>query len=273
MDLKKIKQLMAVPIEFQDVHLEVQDIEKAAHQADFWVDFHKHPWFEFNYVHSGTFSVSVQETEFVASAGECFMILPGVMHSNKFNTPDDGFCLRFTLYKIPNKDGCEFHDNLLKTLVASVSCPLKLNIASLLTSNSLYALQMAFLSLLIEIFELFNPNTPIVNLVNSDLANKVILYLNKNYNSKIYVSSIAKEFNVSYSTLSRKFKSETGISIIEKLTDIRVSAAKPLLLNSNYTLSQIANMVGFENEYYFSKAFKKSSGSTPSVFRKRIKCE
>lgn len=271
MDTNNLKQLLAMPIIFQDIHLDVLDIENAAHQPDFYTEPHKHPWYEFSYVHSGRFLTTIDGIEFATSAGECMLVPQGKLHSNKYDIPDDGFCVRFSLHKEPNAENSGFYDELLRIINTPRPYSFKLNISPLLEYRSFYSIQVAFINLLFNMYEIFNPNPTIVKSSKSDLANLVIMYLNENYKNKIYVSDIAKALNVSYSTLSRGFKAATGLTIIEKLTDIRVSAAKPLLLNSKYTASQIANMVGFENEYYFSKAFKQSAGATPSVFRKRIK--
>ena len=101
------------------------------------------------------------------------------------------------------------------------------------------------------------------------LSNQVIKYLAEYYREKIYISDIARALNISYRTLSRKFKEETGITISDKLTQIRITAAKKLLLESNMLLYDIATQTGFENEYYFSNAFKKAEGISPSFYRKQ----
>lgn len=270
MDINNLKQLLTMPIVFQDIHLDTLDIENAVHTPDFNLPLHRHALYEFSYVHSGRFITSMDGVEFATSAGECMLIPQGKLHSNRFDIPDDGFCIRFSLHKEPNAKGSGFYEELISIINVPRAYSFKLNISPLLEYRSFYSIQVAFMDLLFNMYELFNPNPTVIKPSKSELTNLVITYLNENYKNKIYVSDIAKVLNVSYSTLSRNFKAATGLTIIEKLTDIRISAAKPLLLDSKYTASQIANMVGFENEYYFSKAFKQSAGVTPSNFRKRI---
>jgi len=62
-----------------------------------------------------------------------------------------------------------------------------------------------------------------------------------------------------------------GISPKRYLTDLRIKQACMLLENSSLSVSAIANSVGFENSLYFSKAFKKAKGISPSQYAEKIK--
>ncbi|MFD1903899.1 helix-turn-helix domain-containing protein [Paenibacillus rhizoplanae] len=69
--------------------------------------------------------------------------------------------------------------------------------------------------------------------------------------------------------MSRKFKQITGENLSDYLTGLRVEKAKALLQNTNLRLSQIAELVGYEDEKYFSRVFKKTAGLTPREYRKQ----
>ena len=67
--------------------------------------------------------------------------------------------------------------------------------------------------------------------------------------------------------LSTLFKKETGYSISEYINGIRVDRARSLLVNSDIAIVEIARMCGFEDQSYFTKVFRKTTGITPKKCR------
>ena len=65
------------------------------------------------------------------------------------------------------------------------------------------------------------------------------------------------------------FKQRTGLSPIDYLIQVRLAEAEKLLAESNYTVSKIADYVGFHSPSYFSKSFKEVNDCTPSEYRKK----
>jgi two-component system response regulator YesN len=64
------------------------------------------------------------------------------------------------------------------------------------------------------------------------------------------------------------FKKETGMSISDYLQQTRIEYAKELLLNTDQSVSEIANASGYSNLSYFSAIFKKITGTSPGEYRK-----
>ncbi len=93
-------------------------------------------------------------------------------------------------------------------------------------------------------------------------------YIESHYNGNISLQEIANHFYLSREYISRKFKQELGENISEYLTKIRIEKAKVLLQNPAMKISRIAEMVGFQDEKYFSKVFKKMVGISPNEHRK-----
>ncbi|GEM_PF-1268184 len=93
-------------------------------------------------------------------------------------------------------------------------------------------------------------------------------YLEKNYHKKLNLSNIAQEFGLTKQGLIYKFKKQTGKTPIQYLNDIRINESKQLLKNTDNPVSSIAENCGFSDLYYFSSIFKKSTGMSPSQFRK-----
>lgn len=89
--------------------------------------------------------------------------------------------------------------------------------------------------------------------------------------SKHYtISELAKKFNVSASTLKTCFKGVYASNIYSYLKNYRLQVAQRLLLESNNTITEIAENIGYENPNKFTSAFKKEYGISPSDYRKGI---
>ncbi|GAA0752083.1 helix-turn-helix transcriptional regulator [Clostridium sartagoforme] len=99
------------------------------------------------------------------------------------------------------------------------------------------------------------------------LVNKGIEYINKNYNSSISISDISDILEVDRRRFSELFQEVTGLSPIKYLTEYRLKEAKRLLKFSSYTVTEIADMTGYNDCFYFSKTFKKNVGICPRKYR------
>ena len=95
-------------------------------------------------------------------------------------------------------------------------------------------------------------------------------YLQTRYMEPISPQALQKRFYVSADYLSRLFKQEFQVGIRDYVIGLRMDQAKMLLKNPNLKIARIAEMVGFEDEKYFSKVFKKCTGLTPNEYRKRF---
>ena len=89
-----------------------------------------------------------------------------------------------------------------------------------------------------------------------------------NFSKDISMADVADNINMSYSYFSKLFKEETGMTFSKYLTKIRMEKAKDLLQNPTYRVNEIACMVGYDNLYHFSRAFKSYYGMSPNQFRK-----
>lgn len=97
---------------------------------------------------------------------------------------------------------------------------------------------------------------------------KAVQYMNENYRDPLTLEGVAHHVNLSTTYFSRLFSNEMKVTFIEYLSLIRVEQSKAYLSDTKYSLSEIALMMGFSDQSYFSKVFKKVQGITPGKFRK-----
>ncbi|MGI5849574.1 MAG: helix-turn-helix domain-containing protein [Christensenellales bacterium] len=104
---------------------------------------------------------------------------------------------------------------------------------------------------------------------HTDTIQKVMEYINANYMKRISLNDISEHVAFSVSYLSRMFKEEKGLSLTSYINKVRIRNAKILLKQSDISLSQTAYLCGFDDQSYFSKVFKKLTGTTPGRYREK----
>jgi two-component system response regulator YesN len=94
-------------------------------------------------------------------------------------------------------------------------------------------------------------------------------YLREHAEEEISLQDIADRFYLSREYISRKFKQAFKENLSDYIARIRIEKSKLLLLNPDYRLSRIALQVGYQDEKYFSKVFKKLTGLSPGEYRRK----
>ncbi|HBF36612.1 MAG TPA: hypothetical protein DDW50_04760 [Firmicutes bacterium] len=92
-------------------------------------------------------------------------------------------------------------------------------------------------------------------------------YIRAHYHENISLKSVAQYLAVSEAYLSRLFSKEMGESFINYVTHLRIEKAKELLKNSNLSINEISEQVGYYNQEHFSRVFKKHEGCSPNKYR------
>ncbi|MFP4661236.1 MAG: response regulator [Halanaerobiales bacterium] len=122
-----------------------------------------------------------------------------------------------------------------------------------------------------KITELINQGLDYLNdhLENNPVViQKIQDYIRENYKDKITRKDIAGHVYLNPAYLSRLFKKETGMTLTEYVTEMRIAEAKKLLVETDYTITAIAEEVGYYNYSYFSKIFREIVGVTAGNYRK-----
>jgi two-component system response regulator YesN len=102
---------------------------------------------------------------------------------------------------------------------------------------------------------------------NKRMIQKIKDLISQKYMENITVVRLSEEVYLSPNYISLIFKQETGESVIEYVTKVRMEAAKELLKSEDLKVLEIAEMVGYENSTYFSTVFKKYTGMYPQKYR------
>lgn len=99
-----------------------------------------------------------------------------------------------------------------------------------------------------------------------DILNLTI-YLQEHYQENIMIDELIQSKGDSISSFYRKFKTYTKVSPLQYLINLRLSNASKLLESTQYSVAEIAALVGYENPLYFSRIFHKHMGISPSEYR------
>ncbi len=100
------------------------------------------------------------------------------------------------------------------------------------------------------------------------IIHSVSEYINSNYEKDLSLKTLSRRFALSEGHLSRKFKAVSGMGLCEYITYVRIHNGASLLEETNYSLTKISALCGFNDSNYFSSVFKKIKGTTPCKYQK-----
>ena len=102
----------------------------------------------------------------------------------------------------------------------------------------------------------------------SKLVNRCCGYIVANAHRRVTVKELAEKEGVHVDTLIRRFKKETGRTVIEYARHIKMKEACTLLIHSNKSVVEIASVLGYSSQSQFIYAFKEFTNTTPNQYRK-----
>ena len=131
-------------------------------------------------------------------------------------------------------------------------------------------LEICLRQIFIKLHRCFNTITKTENSLIAEEMDKAIFYFAEHYNEDICIEDYAKEHLMSTSWFIRNFKQYTGSTPMQYILSKRIHNAETLLQNEHYNITEISNIVGYDNPLYFSRIFKKVKGISPTEYRKHI---
>lgn len=254
-------------------------------------EYHEHDFTELTYILSGKGKYYINGTVYDVKAGDVIICNPGIKHNNIVMNPKEPtveFFSGFTNFRFKNmppnsivlkEGGYLLHTNAEVKQEISKHCYEMLAENESCSVGKYFMLKTHLMQILLlivrEIVEV--PKTrqegcDFESYNKSYAVKKIINYLNENYAQKISLEQIAKNMYLSPVYISKIFKEETGESPINYLIKIRLEKARDILLNKeNKRIKNIANQVGYEDVYHFSKLFKKYYGVAPLHYKKKYR--
>ena len=131
-------------------------------------------------------------------------------------------------------------------------------------TDDLSELKTWFLNKIIEVTQKVENNR---SEKSESLIEKAESFINKNYMKDISLDDISRYCNISSYYFSKLFKQETGENYVEYLSRVRIENAKKMLSDSEASIKEISYSVGFSDPNYFSRAFKKYEGVSPTEYK------
>ena len=127
-----------------------------------------------------------------------------------------------------------------------------------------------FMILLISLHRIALQKPRKKNLQNMNDMEQAAQYFRMHYNKPISIEDYAVSHNMSISWFIQNFRQYANTTPAQYVQSLRLTNAKMLLETTNYNITEIANLVGYENPLYFSRFFRKQCGISPSQFRKQL---
>ena len=225
---------------------------------------HSHEYLEFFYVMEGEYHQKILGTEYIFHSGEFCLIDKNCLHQEIL---DESECT-IVFFGITNA---------MFTSISSFHTAAD-DIASFLHMEELarhdIATPLICRGLLTRVFQLlgsqyeFSLSKQQRQRMNVILSNQIIDFMKLHLNH-ISIQMLTKEFHFHEDYFNRLLKSQTGMTYTEYLQMLRLEKAEQLLTDTDNTIEQIAEEVGYRNKGYFYRIFVERRGCTPAQYRKK----
>lgn len=237
-----------------------------------------HNYWELTYVDRGILYTNIDGIDYKLEQGDLIFYSPSQFHtqSTDNNTIASYLTLNFDI-KFDN-DNIKLSNKVFKTTRNSQSI-LK-NLMYELDSNSLFCddlslcyLKQLIIQLLRDTSKSITYNcttTGIKQNYENKILNNILEYIDNNIESSICVNSLCSKFAISASTLHSLFKNNLRTTVNSYINTLKLNKSKELISESNYSISEISEMLGFSSIHYFSKKFKNVFGISPTEYSKSL---
>ena len=213
-------------------------------------------------------------------SGNCFLVKPGeeVEYYQDSKDPWTYFWFEFSGplgNKLVKTADFKTYDNILfiendkaiKKIINKLINEKSFKSNSISETLRIQSLILSFFSIIIDEY---HKEETVEKLSNKEIQIKSIeRYIENNFtSSELTVQKIADEFHFNASYLTRIFKENIGVSPMKYIINLRMREAVTMIKKEAYTILQIAYALGYKNQFYFSKEFKKFYGVPPSEYIK-----
>lgn len=238
----------------------------------------KHDFWEITYVDQGELSTLIDGREFILKQGDFIFYAPNQYHTQKNNSsvPVSFLTISFKMdFEEEDilKDKIFICDHELKSILEKILDEKNYN--GVYSPDLIICYLKEFIVKLIRIISKKNSikqlHTSMQVNTNNAFVNTSLEYIYSHISQKITVDELADKVSISSSYLSRIFKDVMGVTIIDYINNYRLDTSKVYIKSTDLSLTQIAEILGFNSIHYFSKQFKKRYGISPIVYSKSLK--
>ena len=231
---------------------------------------HYHDSYEIYYLAVGSREYFIEDKLFSVAAGDFVLIQPGKLHrtggehyTRTLINFTGAYLARFYTPQMAEQLlQCFSHMKLVPEGEANRRCCQLLKEMGRTEDPGEFALLLGML-----LTELGKCQAP--EMQEDDLAGRIVAYLNRNYASITTLDQIANVFYISKYHLCRVFKNAMKMTVIDYLTQIRIKNARQLLEFSDKDIGGIARSCGFHSAAYFCNLYRRTTGESPTEFRKK----
>lgn len=220
-----------------------------------------------------------EDVETVVNAGNMVFYRPTEFQKYSYYGKDapEIYWIHFSGWDIEGllkKYGIDFRENFIFSGVNSDYAHLfKKIILELQLQKNFYidTINMYFKEILIMLGRFIDNNSLVAESSSPLEIEKAVAYFYEHYNENINIEEYVNSTYISNSLFFRKFKLYTGMTPLQYILDIRLSNARKLLETTDYSIGEIALIIGYDNALYFSRLFHKHIGVSPKEYRKSVK--
>ena len=255
-----------------------------AYSKEFRFEGERHPFGEIVCCDSGEAHIADEDKEFILRQGEAILHAPNVFHNVRparsgTNMIVAGFGGDFSGLALPAGKpltlGAYARQCLRRTLEIgkqAFAAPLGIVYQTSLTLRQdapPYALQAIRAALEGVLFSLTEKYTPAKD-IPDDAAAHILTILRGCVGERLTIKDLAARLGYSAAYLKKTFKTRTGESIMQTFIRMKIERAKQLLAEEHYTVSETAELLGYDTVQYFSKQFKDLTNMSPSAYAKSV---
>ena len=265
--------------------------------AKIFVSHHWHNYIEIIYIKTGKLFISINNEQYIGIPGDIFFINEGELHEmyvedtqtlyyailfpiKYLNFEMKDFVENSYLGSLYNKDSV-FTNKLPKTCKTYEEiCKQLKRVIHLNESHEIafkFGTKVALLNIIYmlakeNLIKESGNNHSLSEINKLNLLKNITSYIYENYSNIIYLTTISDKFGMCPKYFCKFFKDNFGKTFIGYLKSLRIEKSMSMLIDTNFSIMDIAFANGFENVSYYIRTFKELADCTPSSYRKQNHC-